>query len=530
VLFRSVRVAKETGIACDGIVSRGLASVVGSITNPLPFVGKQAKSLLPVLIDHLTRQKKNGNSSGHAIVLVVIRSNSGAWDVSLVDCKIKQAFKGTSSRTSSSSKTSTEAIIADLAPSPAAEDGETVCSPCSSEAPVFDKNSQANPFDLITALAVAGTPSPFLHTTCTAQEAEAELVLLLDRVSNTASVAKTAVSAILQSCTYNNSAVEGCAELSLEAAVERWFGTKCPPVCSMHTGDAARGGSVLTAAQLDSSRMFIRADSASDWKSFYMLPVGVDCLPYSYGVGYEGVALQGEDVQAVVFESGDRFAVWGSGRAVGPSWLTASESPRVSQGKESRSVTFALKSAGKDGRVLVAKGRASDVRVNVLQLLHSRAGPTPEWTVVASVDPLVVADSLGEASTTDSRTLTPDLDRARGLFAAQLSSDAAAHTDNARKRMSLIRIVLSVLAVVLAVVGIYFGVSYGSRTARRERVLWIEEFYKQNAPEKLKDPKFVTKLADKYADNMFVLWRQLEKSYKVKWKPPTSIIDGKDEI
>jgi hypothetical protein len=36
---------------------------------------------------------------------------------------------------------------------------------------------------------------------------------------------------------------------------------------------------------------------------------------------------------------------------------------------------------------------------------------------------------------------------------------------------------------------------------------------------------FAERLADKYADKMFVFWRQLLKTYRVQWDPPSCIVD-----
>lgn len=44
--------------------------------------------------------------------------------------------------------------------------------------------------------------------------------------------------------------------------------------------------------------------------------------------------------------------------------------------------------------------------------------------------------------------------------------------------------------------------------------------------QKLKDPQYVDRTLRKYKDKMFLLWRGLEKTYKVRVAPPFSIVDS----
>jgi hypothetical protein len=39
------------------------------------------------------------------------------------------------------------------------------------------------------------------------------------------------------------------------------------------------------------------------------------------------------------------------------------------------------------------------------------------------------------------------------------------------------------------------------------------------------DSELVEKTLRKYGKDMFLLWRKLEKTYKIKWKPPATILD-----
>ncbi len=43
--------------------------------------------------------------------------------------------------------------------------------------------------------------------------------------------------------------------------------------------------------------------------------------------------------------------------------------------------------------------------------------------------------------------------------------------------------------------------------------------------QKLKDPQYVGRTLAKYKGRMFLLWRALERAYKVKWQAPHSVLD-----
>jgi hypothetical protein len=47
--------------------------------------------------------------------------------------------------------------------------------------------------------------------------------------------------------------------------------------------------------------------------------------------------------------------------------------------------------------------------------------------------------------------------------------------------------------------------------------------------QKLQEEGFVEKTLRKYEGKLFLLWRQLEKAYKVKWSPPATILEQLDD-
>ena len=87
----------------------------------------------------------------------------------------------------------------------------------------------------------------------------------------------------------------------------------------------------------------------------------------------------------------------------------------------------------------------------------------------------------------------------------------------------VIVVVLVIICVLLF--GVYYETILQLYCHHRDSI-WLQDFYMKNAPEKLeKDPKLVENLMKKHSKHMFVLWRNLEKSYGIKWSPPYSVAD-----
>mmetsp|Transcript_23753 Transcript_23753/g.34830 ORF Transcript_23753/g.34830 Transcript_23753/m.34830 type:complete len:141 (+) Transcript_23753:1850-2272(+) len=100
--------------------------------------------------------------------------------------------------------------------------------------------------------------------------------------------------------------------------------------------------------------------------------------------------------------------------------------------------------------------------------------------------------------------------------------------ETAQFKGQVFKVCMTILLLALLVGGWYFYGVYQKRAMHMKNVEWLTEFYQQNAPQKLEDPQMIERTLTKYKENMFVLWRQLERAYGIKWKPPTTIIDNDD--
>jgi len=62
--------------------------------------------------------------------------------------------------------------------------------------------------------------------------------------------------------------------------------------------------------------------------------------------------------------------------------------------------------------------------------------------------------------------------------------------------------------------------------ASRLQTQWLRDFYRTHAPDKLRaDPDLVSRTVHKYKGRMFLLWRKLEKAYKVKLAAPYGAVE-----
>ena len=107
----------------------------------------------------------------------------------------------------------------------------------------------------------------------------------------------------------------------------------------------------------------------------------------------------------------------------------------------------------------------------------------------------------------------------------------------------IFRVILAILFVIFVIVGWYFYSLYQKNSVHEQNIEWLTEFYAKNAPQviflniyllsslicvyiqKLSEINFIENTLQKHEGNMFLLWRQLMKTYKVKWDPPASILD-----
>lgn len=86
--------------------------------------------------------------------------------------------------------------------------------------------------------------------------------------------------------------------------------------------------------------------------------------------------------------------------------------------------------------------------------------------------------------------------------------------------------VAAFFAAIAALVGLYLAyLRWADAWEVETHRQWLLDFYRVNAPDKLKDMALIEKTLVKYKDRMFVLWRSLERTYNVKVKKPYGIVD-----
>lgn len=83
---------------------------------------------------------------------------------------------------------------------------------------------------------------------------------------------------------------------------------------------------------------------------------------------------------------------------------------------------------------------------------------------------------------------------------------------------------LGFVFLLVLLVGGYYGYGmYTTWASTQAKEAWLRDFYSANAPEKLSDPQHVRNTIAKHKDKMFLLWRQLQKTYNVKWVAPDEL-------
>jgi hypothetical protein len=139
------------------------------------------------------------------------------------------------------------------------------------------------------------------------------------------------------------------------------------------------------------------------------------------------------------------------------------------------------------------------------------------WTQVLELSPL----SSSRGAVTEA-TLTLKLNTSMGsVQAIEKKGESVASARSSH--WGWLKVLVGVLAVLLLIGG---GVVYQQMRARAEVLsheAWLREFYQLHAPEKLNEADVVSRTIKKYEGKLFLLWRKLEKTYKVKWRAPDSI-------
>jgi len=298
-------------------------------------------------------------------------------------------------------------------------------------------------------------------------------------------------------------------------------------VVAAAVGDAASGASLLSAAELDSSKQYLQLDEG--WKIAHLLPVADGAL-LGGGVGLrvlwdeaQAAAQSEADVQVVCLRDA---RLWKED--LGPIPPRAFAAPRsITKGFKwgSRVATGAGEGGGHANDTSPSQPVGAYPRVQLLQRLGG------QWRSLKTLSPLAPPSEVeaggagvGVKEVLESCELRVTVDAATGALGLQQTRGLTV----SESRTALLRRVglICVLLLPFLLVGLfYFGTQAQGWYATRQHSLWLTEFYAQHAPEKLKDPAYVARTVHKYRGKMFLLWRGLERTYDVKWPAPHSILD-----
>ena len=159
-----------------------------------------------------------------------------------------------------------------------------------------------------------------------------------------------------------------------------------------------------------------------------------------------------------------------------------------------------------------------------LTLVESKEGKSEE--VIKKITPLCSKLDDGKEVAITECTLFLSIDTNSGT--ANISERSKDSVSNARSWYWLLFQVGCVVAlIIIAILLLYYSSDIISAYNYRKDEAWLRDFYEKNAPEKLEgDPMMIKNLMDKHYKKMFVLWRKLQQTYEVKWKPPYSIVEA----
>eukprot|EP01038_Epipyxis_sp_PR26KG_P009324 gene9324-12562_t len=299
--------------------------------------------------------------------------------------------------------------------------------------------------------------------------------------------------------------------------------------------DAAVGASLLSAAELDSSKQYLQLETG-EWKIAYQLPIADNIINNDFAI--QVIANEKEKVEIMSkpldsfpsFASGSR--VWKSqagpfnvNHTMNPSSLVhksefkygslynpfRSNAPsttypmiRIMQKSSIHEWKTESTSIISDENHMISKNNLWN-EVKVVYPMSNYAKPTP--LVVESCQCVIQADPhTGQILVTETKGISTNEKRQIHLRYLQL--------------------ILLLLLPFFAIAGYYLLGYCMEQYETYQHMNWLKDFYAKNAPEKLSDPTYVARTIKKYKGKMFLLWRALEKTYKVKWTPPASIVDG----
>ena len=337
------------------------------------------------------------------------------------------------------------------------------------------------------------------------------------------------------------------------------------PILSAGEHDAVRGGCLLSAAELESSKNYLQQNDK--WVLAFLLPVADGFM--SRQVGIQTTTDAGEKQVECVFSSG---RLWKAD--VGPLKPGALK-------KQSSSITKTfvhvldkrrgglLSLSWLWGKAKAVAGGASDVHVvtsDFCLTLVERASSDSDWTPIGGKD---IRPLHKDGVEVVGSTLQLHIDPATGLVT---------YTDTKGKTLAevnsdfwwWVQFFLAVLGILALLSSFFLFGHYQEWSLTRQHTAWLVGFYKKHAPDKLNDKEYVARtikvkttvamlafyqsttddanfsfafifmffiallllllLFQKYQGKMFLLWRGLERTYNTKYPAPPSILEGRGDL
>jgi len=320
--------------------------------------------------------------------------------------------------------------------------------------------------------------------------------------------------------------------------------------------DPARGGSILTAAELDSSKQYIEIEEDHSIL-VHSLSIAEDVMSNSVGMLY----VESEDMEQSF--GGDNSKVESSIQCIYPAGTVIR---KADMGPVRKQVTTPA----------VEPKEFSDGAVNFFGS-HNAAYQNPAFPklLLVQLEPsLASTGNIADAGVYRWRPVTDVgfpllMDNGRSLLKAMRKANkegkggtpvdkvsqrkhsvlsckinfrvneshglltlehAQGHkvTDRIKAKSQVAKIAYTIGFICFLVLAYYGYGLYCESENHRQDVIWLTEFYEQHAPQKLEDPKLVEDTLARYKDKLFVLWRKLEKAYDVKFPPPQRIVDSNE--
>ena len=288
------------------------------------------------------------------------------------------------------------------------------------------------------------------------------------------------------------------------------------PILSAGQFDAVSGGCMLSAAELGSSKNYLH-QADGNWVLAFLLPVADGYL--ADDVGMQTVSLKGDKVVEPMFSP---RRLWKSD--IGPlkpgvlKQVSSTVIKKYAHAERKRGVLSRLWSRGADGG---AQAVPPDFCITLVERPCGGSG-SDDWVPIGGKD---VRPLQRDGVEVVGSTLQIQVDPATGLVA---------YTDSKGKTLAevnsdfwwWVQVVASILALVLLVASYFLYGHFYEWYLTRQHTAWLVSFYQKHAPEKLKDPEYVSRTIKKYKGKMFLLWRGLERTYSTKYPAPPSVLEN----